>query len=765
MTNKKYLLVLIIILCIGCSNDSNKIIEDNTTVINNKLISVEEFQIPALSDQIYNGSEITVQFDILYNDETLMKGIDYELKYRNNINVGTATIIIIGKGKYIGEKSITFNIIKSNLTKKPEAVIICQNKTYNGNFQTIATCNGGTIIEATKKNAGNYMIRCSGDNEHADAQTIECVIDAMDLSSATISNVNDQLYTGNAITPRPLVKIENNELVKDIDYSIIYSNNINIGKAMITITGKGNYKGTISTIFQIVENEKLLPAVNKVALKNVAFKDLSKVISINDSITINPTMSPTTATNRNLIWNSSDNSIATVSSTGRVIGRKEGKVTITATAIVKKSGVDDSKVVSSYDIYVCNTPIKSNGEINNSCFGITSKTNNVTVGEQNSKGMTAAITYSLEKSMKNISLKKGKYYFKPLQFSNSGSQKFPCAIFMANITNSSLNLNLGGSTLVIQTNNISRGSIIYIGETSNITITHGTLIGDSKTHKCSDGSLWISNQKCAEMYHGIYVHSATNIKMNDLIMHNLVGDGVYIYGRSDNITIQNSKIYDTGRNSVTATFGNNIFIKDNIFYNNDYGVKIEPISSQYEIDQYPVKNMTIDGNLIYGSVYHVSVYLFRSKNIIVKNNRVSDIISSSYCGETRNENNYNSRCFAGDEKNFVQVSNNNVYIVPNNTTIAPELVNINCIDGAAGCKNSLPWRKVNGNWYYINYTNGTLVRNKWIQGTGEGRGDKKGKWYYVGNDGIRYVAKTAIINGESFTFNKDGICTEGSICN
>ena len=44
---------------------------------------------------------------------TLVKGTDYELTYFDNIAVGTAKIIITGKGSWAGTKEITFNIIPS----------------------------------------------------------------------------------------------------------------------------------------------------------------------------------------------------------------------------------------------------------------------------------------------------------------------------------------------------------------------------------------------------------------------------------------------------------------------------------------------------------------------------------------------------------------------------------------------------------------------------------------------------------------------------
>lgn len=38
--------------------------------------------------------------------------VDFSVTYRNNVNVGTATLILHGKGAYKGQKIVTFNIAR-----------------------------------------------------------------------------------------------------------------------------------------------------------------------------------------------------------------------------------------------------------------------------------------------------------------------------------------------------------------------------------------------------------------------------------------------------------------------------------------------------------------------------------------------------------------------------------------------------------------------------------------------------------------------------
>ena len=56
-----------------------------------------------------------------------------------------------------------------------------------------------------------------------------------------VTDLNPEIYTGSPITPQPQVKIGSVTLQKDIDYSLVYSNNINIGIANVDVVGKGQY--------------------------------------------------------------------------------------------------------------------------------------------------------------------------------------------------------------------------------------------------------------------------------------------------------------------------------------------------------------------------------------------------------------------------------------------------------------------------------------------------------------------------------------------
>lgn len=76
-----------------------------------------------------------------------------------------------------------------------------------------------------------------------------------DLAEANlqVSITNGHSYTGKPIEPEIWIFDDNVYLQKDIDYTVSYANNVNAGKAQLTISGIGKYKGNITKEFEIAK--------------------------------------------------------------------------------------------------------------------------------------------------------------------------------------------------------------------------------------------------------------------------------------------------------------------------------------------------------------------------------------------------------------------------------------------------------------------------------------------------------------------------------
>ena len=99
---------------------------------------------------------------------------------------------------------------------------------------------GGTSI-------ANYQLAESGQQTTATA-----TITPRSIEGAVLSNIVAQTFTGDPLTPAVSVTLDGNPLTAGTDYRVTYANNVAVGEATLTVTGIGNYQGSLRTTFAIV---------------------------------------------------------------------------------------------------------------------------------------------------------------------------------------------------------------------------------------------------------------------------------------------------------------------------------------------------------------------------------------------------------------------------------------------------------------------------------------------------------------------------------
>ena len=105
-------------------------------------------------------------------------------------------------------------------------------------------------------NVGTATVKVSGINAYKMFSSIvNFAILTRDISEAEIDGIANQTYTGSEITPVLKITYNGKTLREGADYNVIYTNNVNPGKAKATVTGIGNFSGTASVEFNIVENQ------------------------------------------------------------------------------------------------------------------------------------------------------------------------------------------------------------------------------------------------------------------------------------------------------------------------------------------------------------------------------------------------------------------------------------------------------------------------------------------------------------------------------
>ena len=80
------------------------------------------------------------------------------------------------------------------------------------------------------------------------------------ITSCTVDPIPNQTYAhGEELTPEVTVKDGGVKLTQGTDYTVSYKNNVNAGKATVTITGIGEYGGTTSVTFTILQADPIPP--------------------------------------------------------------------------------------------------------------------------------------------------------------------------------------------------------------------------------------------------------------------------------------------------------------------------------------------------------------------------------------------------------------------------------------------------------------------------------------------------------------------------
>ena len=147
----------------------------------------------------YTGKPVEPDIRVEYKEKVLKRDKDYNLDFKNNVNANVSEkmdanspmAVITGINNYTGKTNVYFHILPKYITEK-----------------------------------------------------------------TTISEVPDQIYTGKKICPKPKITTKDGKVLSEgKDYSLSYSDNVEVGVATVDIEYKGNYEGGAYVYFSIIEKE------------------------------------------------------------------------------------------------------------------------------------------------------------------------------------------------------------------------------------------------------------------------------------------------------------------------------------------------------------------------------------------------------------------------------------------------------------------------------------------------------------------------------
>ena len=129
--------------------------------------------------------------------------------------------------------------------KKPAATV-----TFGG--KVLQEGKDYTISYRNNLNVGVTTVIATGMGDYTGYTSKNFTITKRAMAGGTVSVASSVSFTGSNITPSVTVKVAGRTLTSGTDYTVSYSNNKNVGKATVKITGKGNYSGSLNAKFDIV---------------------------------------------------------------------------------------------------------------------------------------------------------------------------------------------------------------------------------------------------------------------------------------------------------------------------------------------------------------------------------------------------------------------------------------------------------------------------------------------------------------------------------
>ena len=204
----------------------------------------------------------------------LVADTDYTVVYstENFKDVGTIDVTITGKGNYSGTVTRTYRITPKSVTVTADN----KSKVFGEADPKLTAKVDGTLGDDTVEYAltreegeavGEYAITASGKAEQgnysvtyvAGTLTITSKVIDKDGKNVEVNSPTDHEYDSKAHKWSPTVTDTKTgkELVADTDYTVVYSteNFKDVGTIDVTITGKGNYTGTVTRTYRITPKE------------------------------------------------------------------------------------------------------------------------------------------------------------------------------------------------------------------------------------------------------------------------------------------------------------------------------------------------------------------------------------------------------------------------------------------------------------------------------------------------------------------------------
>ena len=235
-------------------------------------INKKDLTITADNKQVTYGDAAptyTVSYDGFVGNQrpnVLGGRLSYACSYVRNTS-GVGTYDITPSGLTSNNYAITF--VKGTLTVTAKAlansmIAPIDDETYTGAELTpapVLTFNGMTLVKdrdyteayTYNINAGTATVTLTGIGNYTGTASRTFTINPKELEKSMVQPIADRVYTGLNIKPELTVRDGSKPLVKGVDYTTEYEDFTAAGTAKVTVTGIGNYTGTVVRNYNILQ--------------------------------------------------------------------------------------------------------------------------------------------------------------------------------------------------------------------------------------------------------------------------------------------------------------------------------------------------------------------------------------------------------------------------------------------------------------------------------------------------------------------------------
>ena len=182
-------------------------------------------------------------------------------------------------------KALTANMVQSIASQPYTGSTIEPTVTVKDGRKTLTAGTDYTVTYKDNTNVGTATATVTGTGNYTGSVETKFNITAKALTASMVQDIAAQTYTGSPIVPKLTVKDGETALSKDTDYTVKYQNNLNAGTATVTLTGKGNYAGSVEIKFNITAKALTASMVRDIAAQTYTGSPIVPELTVKDGET------------------------------------------------------------------------------------------------------------------------------------------------------------------------------------------------------------------------------------------------------------------------------------------------------------------------------------------------------------------------------------------------------------------------------------------------------------------------------------------------